>query len=319
MIFNQLGRTGLKISALSYGTWQTFGETVELPEADAIVSKAWDLGIRCFDGAEAYALGKADEMMGNVLKNKNWLREEYVLTGKCIRGADGPQHHGISRKRLVSCCERTLKKYHTDYLDLFFCHRPDGVTPPEEIVITMNALIQQGKILYWGTSEFEPMTIERLWQFAGRHGLAGPVVEQTGYNLLSRDRMEKDLLPLFEKWGMGTTVYSPIAVGQLSGKYNNGIPEGTRLADHEWLRNQLTPQRLQQLQNLQRVADEMGQPMATMALAWVLKKPNVSTAITGARRADQVERNLGAIELAEKLTTEDLTRIEAALNVEAAI
>jgi aryl-alcohol dehydrogenase-like predicted oxidoreductase len=213
----------------------------------------------------------------------------------------------------VECCEATLKRYRTDYLDLFFCHRPDGVTPPEEVVITMNALIQQGKILYWGTSEFSPMELERLWQFADRHGYAGPVVEQTCYNMLARDRVEGNLLPLFERWGMGTTVYSPLAVGQLTGKFNDGIPEGTRVADVEWLRKQLTDDRVEKLKAIQAIADELEVPMAGLALAWVVKNPNVSTAILGASRPEHVTRNLGALEVVEKLTPDVMAKIDGAL------
>lgn len=310
MIYRTIGKTGLQVTALAYGTWQTFGETVELGEAKSIVKAAWEAGIRVFDGAEAYALGKADAMMGEALKAMGWPRQEYVLTGKCIRGGEGPMDRGISRKRLRICCENTLRRYDTDYLDLFFCHRPDGMTPPEEIVISMNALIQQGKILYWGTSEFDAITLERMWQFASKHGLEGPVAEQTGYNLLRRDRMEKELLPLFEKWGMGSTIYSPIAAGQLSGKYNDGVPEGTRLADNEWLRDQLTPERLEKLKAIQSVADEVGVPMASLAYAWTLKNGNVSCAIMGARSADQVRRNAESLEAIDKLTPDVMERLE---------
>lgn len=313
MNYRYVGKSGLKIPALSYGTWQTFGETVDDATADRIVSVAYEKGVRCFDGAEAYALGAADTMMGKVLKGKNWDRESYLLTGKCIRSGPGDWQEGISRKRLTECCHRTLKRLHTEYLDLFFCHRPDGATPPEEIVIAMNALIQQGKILYWGTSEFDAVTLERMWQFADRHGMAGPLVEQTCYNLLSRDRLETELVPLFEKWGMGTTVYSPIAAGQLSGKYNQGIPEGTRLADHEWLKKQLTESRLTQLADIQEIADEVEVPMASLAYAWVLKNPNVSTAIMGARNPEQVERNVSAIDVLDKLTPEIMERLAQVL------
>lgn len=313
MIFRNLGNTGLKLSALAYGTWQTFAESVDDDTADQIVTTAYDLGVRCFDGAEAYALGKADAMMGRVLQSKNWDRESYVLTGKCIRSGPEDWQFGISRKRLIECCERTLKNLHTDYLDLFFCHRPDGQTPPEEVVITMNALIQQGKILYWGTSMFDPLTLERMWQFADRHGLAGPVVEQSHYNLLSPERLEVELKPVMEKWGMGCTVYSPIAVGQLSGKYNDGIPENTRLADQEWLRKQLTDERLEQLRAIQKIADNLGVSMASLAYAWVLKNPLASTAIMGARKPGQVERNVQALEVLEKLTPEVMTALDEVL------
>jgi voltage-dependent potassium channel beta subunit len=316
MNYRNLGKTGLKLSALSYGTWQTFAETVDDATADTIVTTAYDLGVRCFDGAEAYASGKADAMMGRVLAQKDWNRESYVLTGKCISSGSEDWQSGISRKRLVECCDRTLKNLHSDYLDLYFCHRPDGQTPPEEVVITMNALIQQGKILYWGTSMFDPLTLERMWQFADRHGLAGPVVEQSHYNLLSRERLEVDLKPVMEKWGMGCTVYSPIAVGQLSGKYNDGVPENTRLADEEWLRKQLTDERLAQLRSIQKIADDLGVQMASLAYAWVLKNPLVSTAIMGARRPDQIERNVQALEVLDQLTPEVLTALDNAVTAE---
>jgi len=312
MKINTIGKSGLKVTALGYGTWMTFGETVDFAQAEKIMAEVWDSGIRVFDGAEAYAGGKADELMGQVLDKMDWLRSDYVLTGKCINGGDGPTDRGVSRKRLRTCCENTLRRYRTDYIDLFFCHRPDGVTPPEEIVISMNALIQQGKILYWGTSEFDPITLERMWSFADKHGLAGPVVEQTGYNLLGRDRMEKALLPLFEKWGMGATIYSPIAAGQLSGKYNDGIPEGTRLADHAWLRNQLTPERIEQLKKIQTIADGLGVPMASLAYAWTLKNNNVSVTLMGASKPEQVKRNMQCLEVVDKLTPEVMAQLDEA-------
>jgi voltage-dependent potassium channel beta subunit len=314
MLYRQLGTTGLQMTAFSFGTWQTFGETVDLATADRIVSTAYDLGIRCFDGAEAYALGKADEMMGNVLAKKEWPRDSYTLTGKCIRrGNDVPSQVGVSRKRLVECCELTLKRYQTDYLDLFFCHRPDGLTPPEEIVITMNALIGQGKILYWGTSEFDPTFLERMWQFADRHGMAGPVVEQTIYNMTARDRLEKALVPLFEKWGMGTTVYSPVATGLLTGKYNDGIPKGSRFDKYEFLKNRVDDAMLARLKKIQGVADDLGVSMAALALGWVLKNPNVSTAILGASAPEQIERNMAALDTLEKLTPEVMEKLEVIL------
>lgn len=315
MLYRQLGGTGLQMTAFSFGTWQTFGETVDVNLADRIVSKAYEVGIRCFDGAEAYGLGAADKMMGDVLAKHDWPRDSYTLTGKCIRrGNDVPSQWGVSRKRLVECCNLTLARYRTDYLDLFFCHRPDNLTPPEEIVITMNALIAQGKILYWGTSEFDPIVLERMWQFAERHGMAGPVVEQTIYNMTARNRVESVLLPLFEKWRMGTTVYSPLATGLLAGKYNDGIPAGSRYDKHDFLKKRVDDEMLSKLQDIKKVSDEIGTSMAALTLGWVLKNPNVSTAILGASAPEQLERNIEALDVVDKLGPDVMRKLEEILS-----
>ncbi len=318
MIYRTLGRSGLKVSALSIGSWLTFGQSVDDETTEAIMTSAYDAGINFFDGAEAYGMGAAEEAMGRVFKKTGWDRDTYILSSKVIRVGDIPTRIGLSRKRLNEACDAALKRMNTDHLDLFFCHRPDADTPLEEIVFTMNQLINRGKIFYWGTSEFSPADLMEMWAIARENNMIGPLMEQTGYNMLGRDRMENQLVPLFEKYHMGSTVYCPLAGGVLTGKYNDGTPEDSRIGsrDEEWLKKQLNEGTLFKTRNLAKLSDEIGIPMPQLALAWVLKNPNVSTAITGATKQSHIQSNVDAVDRLDELTDEVMEKIEKIITTE---
>jgi len=317
MIYNHLGNTGLKISALSLGSWMTFGQTVDDETSEACIRTAYDAGCNFFDGAEVYGMGDADACVGRVLKNTGWDRETYLLSGKCMNSGDKPYCFGTSRKRLRDCCDKTLKRYGTDYLDLFLCHFRDGTTPLEEIVLTMNDLIRQGKILYWGTSKFSQEDLLSMWKFAEVHNLEGPVVEQSPYNLMRRDAIEEKLVPLFKSYGMGSTIFSPLQNGLLSGKYNNQTPDdNSRLVDPnspKFVRDRLDESSIKISRAVGKIADDLGCSQAQLAIAWTLKNPNVSTCITGSKRPAQLEDNFKALDLVEKLTDEVMQRIDDAV------
>ncbi len=311
MLYRNLGRSGLKISALSLGSWLTFGQSVDDETTAAIMKTAYDEGVNFFDGAEGYGPYKAEEAMGRVLSKMDWPRDTLIISSKVSNDAGGrASNTGQNRKHLVEACDQALLRMNLDYLDLFFCHRPDPRTPLEETVFAMNELIRRGKIFYWGTSEFEPADLMQMHAIARENGMIGPLMEQTGYNMFRRERVEKDLLPLFERYGMGTTVYSPLCSGLLTGKYNDGqIPAGTRLGKHDWLKGMLNEGSLTRLRALAELADELGITQAELALAWVLKNGNTSTAIVGATSAGQMEENLKALDALEKLTDDAMERI----------
>jgi voltage-dependent potassium channel beta subunit len=316
MNYRRLGNAGLKISELSLGAWVTYGGQVGEDVATKCMSAAFDAGVNFFDNAEAYARGNAEIVMGNVIKKLGWTRESIIVSSKVFWGGDGPNDRGLSRKHIYEACRNSLKRLQLDYLDLFFCHRPDPSTPIEETVRAMDDLIHQGKVLYWGTSEWSAADIMRAHAIAREYGLSPPQMEQPQYHMLHRDRVEKEYLPLYREIGLGTTIWSPLASGLLSGKYNDGIPRDTRatLQGYEWLREYvITPQNIEKVKKLQPIAKELGCTMAQMALAWCLKNPNVSTVITGASRPDQVIENMKATEAAEKLTSDVMEKIEEVL------
>lgn len=311
MLYRKLGASGLKVSAISLGSWRTFGVSVDLDATRACMTAAYEAGVNFFDGAEAYGSGAAEQAMGEVLKTVGWPRDTFIISSKVIRVGPKPTQGGLSRKHLVEACDAALRRMGLDYLDLFFCHRPDPDTPLEEIVHTMNELIQRGKIFYWGTSEFSVSDIQALYAIAERDHLVGPTMEQTQHNLFHRRRVEEELKPLFERYGLGTTIYSPLAVGLLTGKYNDGIPPGSAYDKAgDWLRKQLTDVAIAKVRKLAALARELGITTAQLALAWCLKNPNVSTAIIGASRPEQVTENVAAVEHLDKLTPEVLDRIE---------
>jgi voltage-dependent potassium channel beta subunit len=314
--YRRLGSAGLKISELSLGAWVTYGGQVGEEMATKCMSAAYDAGVNFFDNAEAYARGNAEIVMGNVIKKLGWARENIIVSSKVFWGGEGPNDRGLSRKHIYEACRNSLKRLQLDYLDLFFCHRPDPNTPIEETVRAMDDLIHQGRVLYWGTSEWRAADIMRAHAIAREYGLAPPQMEQPQYNMLHRDRVEEEYLPLYREIGLGTTIWSPLASGLLSGKYNEGIPKDTRatLQGYEWLREYvITPQNIEKVKKLQPIAKELGCTMAQMALAWCLKNPNVSTVITGASRPDQVMENMKATEVAEKLSSDILEKIEKVL------
>jgi voltage-dependent potassium channel beta subunit len=311
-----LGSAGLKISELSLGAWVTYGGQVGEDAALKCMSAAYDAGVNFFDNAEAYANGNAEIVMGNVIKKLGWARESIVISSKVFWGGEGPNERGLSRKHVHEACRNSLTRLQLDYLDLFYCHRPDPTTPIEETVRAMDDLIHQGKILYWGTSEWSGVDIMRAHAIAREYGLTPPQMEQPQYNMLHRDRVEKEYLPLYREIGLGTTIWSPLASGLLSGKYNNGIPSDTRakLKGYEWLQAYvITPQNIEKVKKLQAIAKELGCTVAQLALAWCLKNPNVSSVITGATRPEQVVENMKAPEVVPKLSSEVMEKIEAVL------
>ena len=313
-----MGRTGLQLSALSFGSWVTFAKQVDDSLSDRLMGMAYDAGINFFDNAEVYAAGASEEMMGRVLKAKKWDRSSYVVSSKAFFGWKGaqkkPNQHGLSRKHLMEACDEALSRLQLEYLDLYYCHRPDPHTPIEEVVRTMNTLMQQGKIFYWGTSEWSAAEIVEAHAVAARLGLEGPSVEQPEYNLFARQRVEVEYEAIYRNIGMGLTIWSPLASGLLTGKYNQGIPEGSRLTleGYGWLKDKsYTESKLQSVRSLQKVADTLGVSLASLSIAWCLTNPHVSTAILGATSTSQLEQNLKAIEVLPLLTSDVISEIEA--------
>src|SRR5712692_4231335 len=316
MNYRRLGSAGLKLSELSLGSWVTYGGQVDEEVAVKCMSIAYDNGVNFFDSAEAYASGNAETVMGNVIKKLGWRRESIVVSSKVFWGGDGPNDKGLSRKHVFEACRNSLKRLQLDYLDLFFCHRPDPNTPIEETVRTMDDLVHQGKILYWGTSEWSAADIMRAHGLARELGLTPPQMEQPQYNMLHRDRVEEEYQPLYREIGLGTTIWSPLASGLLTGKYKKGIPPGSRgaLEGYEWLREQvITPENIAKVNSLEPIAKDLDCTMAQLALAWCLKNPDVNTVITGATRPEQVVENMKALEVAPKLDKETMQRIETVL------
>ena len=316
MNYRRLGNAGLKVSELSLGAWITYGGQVGEDIAMKCMSRAYDAGVNFFDNAEVYANGNAEIVMGNVIKKMDWRRESIVVSSKVFWGGEGPNDLGLSRKHIFEACRNSLRRLQMDYLDLFFCHRPDPDTPIEETVRAMDDLLHQGKILYWGTSEWSAADIMRAHAIAREYDLVPPQMEQPQYNMLHRERVEKEYLPLYREIGLGTTIWSPLASGLLTGKYNNGLPPDTRasLKGYEWLREHvMTLQNIEKVKKLQPIATELGVTMAQLALAWCLKNPNVSTVITGASRPEQVTENMEAIEVVSKLNSDAMGRIDVIL------
>lgn len=312
-----MGKTGLQLSVLSFGSWVTFAKQIDDSISDELMGIAYDNGINFFDNAEVYALGESEKMMGRVLKNKSWDRTSYTVSSKAFFGWRGkenkPNQTGLSRKHLTEACHEALQRLQTDYLDLFFCHRPDKEVPVEEVVRTMNTLIEQGKILYWGTSEWSGVEIMEAHRVANQLGLIAPSVEQPQYNLLERYKMEKEYLGIFNTVGMGTTIWSPLAAGLLTGKYNDGIPGDSRFAleGFDWLKDRwMVDDKLARVKKLTEFAGQLNVPVATLSLAWTVKNPNVTTTILGATKKEQLTENLKALDVLPKLTAEVMQRID---------
>lgn len=317
MEYRRLGKSGLKVSALSLGAWVTYGGQVGEQGADECMTAAYEAGVNFFDNAEVYSGGNAEIVMGNIIKNKGWRREGLVVSTKIFWGGDGPNDVGLSHKHIIEGMNNALRRFQLDYVDLVFCHRPDPNTPIEETVRAMDIIIKQGKAFYWGTSEWSAADIMRADGIARQYGLTPPTMEQPQYHMFHRDRFEKEYAPLFRDLGYGTTTWSPLASGLLSGKYNNGIPEDSRanLKGYEWIKHSvITPERVEKVKQLVPLADEVGATMAQFALAWCLKNPNVSTVITGASRASQVTENMKALDVANRITPDIMERIDAILD-----
>lgn len=315
MEYRRLGKSGLQISALSFGSWLTFGNQISDQTADQLMGIAYDAGVNFFDNAEGYAAGQSEVVMGNILKAKKWDRDTYLVSSKVFFGAEnkGPNQVGLSRKHVIEACHAALKRLQVDYLDLYFCHRPDKNTPIEETVWAMNTLLQQGKILYWGTSEWSAAEIMEAIAVAKDLRLIGPTMEQPQYNILERNKLENEYLHLFKEHGIGTTIWSPLASGLLSGKYTQGDTGATRLdlEGMEWLKDKtLAADRMKKVEALQQLADRIGIPLAKLSLAWCLKNPNVSTVILGASKTEQLKANLDVLDSVSLLNEEIMTEID---------
>ncbi len=318
MNYRRLGNAGLKVSELSFGSWVSFGTQMNVDTAYECMTAAYDAGVNFFDNAEAYARGESEVIMGQIFKRAGWRRASYVVSTKFYWGLnDGPnERNTLNRKYLMQAIDGSLARLDMEYVDLIFCHRPDPNTPIEETVFAMSDIIRQGKALYWGTSEWSADEIRAAWEIAERHHLHKPQMEQPQYNMLHRDRVEKEYARLYGDIGLGLTIWSPLASGLLTGKYNDGIPADSRasLPGYEWLKSRLTdPNVLKIVRALQPVADDLGCTMSQLAIAWTVKNPHVSTVITGASRASQVYENMQALEVVPKLTNDVMARIDAIL------
>ena len=316
MEYRRLGKAGLKVSALSLGSWVTFGKQVDMSDAKTLLKTAYDGGINFFDNAEGYEAGESEKIMGDAINGLGLSRDTFAVSSKVFWGGNKKMQMGLSAKHVRDACDAALLRLKVDYLDLYFCHRPDIDTPIEETVRAMHNLIEQGKVIYWGTSEWSAQQITEAHGVARAHNLTPPTMEQPQYNLLHRDKVDSEFLPLYENFGMGTTIWSPLASGMLTGKYNEGIPDDSRLAlpGYEWLRDLWTSedgkQKLEKVRLLTLLASEIGVSITHLSLAWCLKNPNVSTVILGASRLSQLEDNLQAIHALEKLTPEVMQKIE---------
>ena len=319
MNYRYLGRSGLKVSELSFGSWVTFGSQVDINQAVKLMTSAYDAGVNFFDNAEVYSSGQAEEIMGAVLKKTGWKQTDLVLSTKIFWGGEGPNERGLSRKHIIEGMDNSLKRMGLEYVDLVFAHRPDIHTPIEETVRAFNHLIDQGKSFYWGTSEWSAQQIMEAYSIARQEHLVPPLMEQPQYNMFHRERVEVEYHRLYTEIGLGTTIWSPLASGLLTGKYNQGIPDDSRanLEGYEWLRKRFTDEtareNIKKVILLSEIAQDLGCSTAQLALAWCLLNPNVSTVITGASKVKQVEENMKALEIVEKLTPDVVESIEQIL------
>ncbi|HEX6137070.1 MAG TPA: aldo/keto reductase [Casimicrobiaceae bacterium] len=318
MNYRRLGRSGLKVSELSFGSWVTYGNQLDEQLARECMAAARDAGVNFFDNAEVYAKGRSETIMGDALRKLGWRRASYIVSTKFFWGLyDSPnERNTLNRKYLMQAIDGSLERLRLDYVDLVFCHRPDPDTPIEETVGAMHDMISAGKVLYWGTSEWSAAEIVAAYEIAERHHLHKPLMEQPQYNLFHRDRVEREYARLYDDVGLGTTTWSPLASGLLTGKYGNGVPPDSRAAikGFEWLAERiLEPTRLAKVQSLVPIAQELGCTLAQMSIAWCLRNPHVSTVITGASRPAQIVENVRALDVVPKLTPEVMARIDAAV------
>jgi voltage-dependent potassium channel beta subunit len=319
MEYRRLGGAGLKVSALSFGSWVTFKFQVGDKVALEMMGAAYDAGVNFFDNAEVYAGGESERIMGRALEKLGWGRDTYCVSSKAYWGGELPTQRGLSRKHLHDACHAALRRLRVDYLDLFFCHRPDLETPIEETVRAMHDLIQQGKVLYWGTSEWSAQQIQQAHGLAREYGLTPPTMEQPQYNMFERDRVEREYHRLYSEIGLGTTIWSPLASGVLTGKYKDGTPEGSRMSlpDYQWLRERIeSPQgkaNVRKAAEIAGLAERLGIPPARLAIAWCLKNPHVSTVILGASSLSQLQENLESLDAVQLLTDEVMLEIEGVL------
>jgi voltage-dependent potassium channel beta subunit len=321
MEYRRLGNSGLQLSILSFGSWLTFGSQIAEKMAEDCMKIAYDGGINFFDNAEYYANGQSEIVMGNVIKKMGWSRDTFVVSSKVFWGGDLPNQKGLSRKHVVEACHAALKRLQVDYLDLYYCHRPDYETPIEETVRAMSDLIAQGKVLYWGTSEWSAQEIQAAYGIARQYNLIPPVVEQPQYNMFHRKKMEIEYRRIFKDMGIGTTIWSPLASGLLTGKYNDGVaPKGSRaeLEGMGWLKDLLVGEsakpKVEKVKKMTVLAGDLGITMPQLAIAWCLKNPNVSSAILGASKISQIESNLKTVDALPKLTDEVMEELETILD-----
>ena len=320
MEYRYLGKSGLKVSTLSFGSWVTFGSQVDVDKAVELMTLAYDAGVNFFDNAEVYSGGAAETIMGEVIKKTGWKQKDLVLSTKIFWGGDGPNERGLSRKHIVEGLDASLRRMGLEYVDLVFAHRPDIHTPIEETVRAFNHVINQGKAFYWGTSEWSAQQIMEAYSVARQEHLIPPLMEQPQYNMFHRERVEVEYQRLYDEIGLGTTIWSPLSSGLLTGKYSEGIPEDSRanLAGYEWLKSRFTDEKaLEQIQKviqLTGLAEELGCTTAQLALAWCAHNPNVSTVITGASRPSQVEENMKSLQVLEQLTPDVIEKIEEILD-----
>ena len=316
MEYRRLGKSGLKLSLYSFGSWVTFANQFDVKLAKELMSCAYDNGVNFFDNAEAYMMGESEVVMGKVLKELSWTRDSYCVSSKVFWGGDKPTQRGLSNKHIVDACNAALKRLQVEYLDLYFCHRSDPNTPIEETVRAMHNLVLQGKILYWGTSEWNAQQITEAHGIAREHDLTPPTMEQPEYNLLRREKIEKDYLPLYDKFGLGTTIWSPLASGILTGKYSDGIPEDSRLnlENYQWLKKQFdNPEgraQIKKTDKLKVIAKDLGISVHHLALLWCARNEHVSTIILGASKLNQLKDNLGVLEKSIDFTDELTNKIE---------
>jgi voltage-dependent potassium channel beta subunit len=323
MEYRRLGKSGLQISALSYGAWVTFSKQVKIDDAVEIMKVAYDAGVNFFDNAEVYEHGEAEIVMGKALKKLGWRRDSFLVSSKVMFGSVSdhkPTQWGLNRKHIVEACDQALVRLGVEALDLYFCHRPDPETPIEETVRAMSDLVQMGKAHYWGTSEWSAQQIMEAHGIARQYNLIPPTMEQPQYNMFHRERFEVEYARLYETVGLGTTIWSPLASGVLTGKYSEGIPDDARinLPGYEWMKkiyeSEEGRERVAKVRDLSTIAEELGTNMATLALAWCLKNPNVSTVILGASRLSQLEENLKTVDIVDQLTDDVMERIEEVLD-----
>ena len=319
MEYRRLGKAGIRVSALSFGSWVTFGKQVDVGAAVEMMKVALDHGVNFFDNAEAYEGGKSEEIMGRAIKQLGLDQRDYVVSTKLFWGGDGPNRSGLSRKHLIEGMRHSLERMQLDYVDLVFCHRPDVDVPIEETVRAMSHLVDRGQALYWGTSEWSADQLRHAYEYAARANLNPPSMEQPEYNMFHRDRVEREYAPLYADYGLGTTIWSPLASGVLTGKYSQGLNDGRLgLPGYEWLRERYeTPDgrsRIEKVERLRPIAKELGATPAQLALAWAVGNPHVSTVITGASRPEQIGENMKALDIAPHLNAEVLERIEQVLD-----
>ena len=316
MQYRRLGKSGLQVSEFSYGSWVTFAKQVDVAPAKAMLSAAYDAGVNFFDNAEGYEQGNSELVMGQAIDELGWSRDSYIVSSKVFWGGSKPTQRGLSAKHVTEACHAALKRLRVEHLDLYFCHRPDIDTPIEETVRAMDNLVRQGKVIYWGTSEWSGQQITEAHAIARAANLTPPTMEQPQYNLFERDKVERDYLPGYDTFGLGTTIWSPLASGLLTGKYNNGMPNDSRanLPGYEWLRDIMMGDegraRIEKIKELAKIADGAGMPIHHMALLWCLANPRVSTVILGASKIEQLHDNLSALKSREKMTADVMAAIE---------